>query len=124
MSSWRLFLLTCLALMPIAFTMVWGSDIGEPKFEKYVLPNGLNVILHEDHSLPMVSVNIWYHVGALNEKPGKTGFAHIFEHMMFQGSQHRPGYFDEAIKNIGGENNGGTSMDKTEYWEKVPSNYS
>jgi len=103
--------------------MVWGSDITEPKFEKYVLPNGLNVILHEDHTIPMVSVNIWYHVGALNEKPGKTGFAHIFEHMMFQCSQHRPGYFDESIKNIGGENNGGTSMDKTEYWENVPSNY-
>jgi zinc protease len=123
MSSWRMTLLMCLAFMPIALSMVWGGDITEPKFEKYVLPNGLNVILHEDHTIPMVSVNIWYHVGALNEKPGKTGFAHIFEHMMFQGSQHRPGYFDEAIKTIGGENNGGTSMDKTEYWENVPSNY-
>ncbi len=123
MSGKRMALLMCLAFMPIALSMVWGADITEPKFEKYVLPNGLNVILHEDHTIPIVSVNIWYHVGAMNEKPGKTGFAHIFEHMMFQGSQHKPGYFDESIKTIGGENNGGTSMDKTEYWENVPSNY-
>ena len=57
-------------------------------FEKYTLPNGLDVILHEDHSTPIVGVNVWYHVGSKNERPGRTGFAHLFEHMMFQGSQH------------------------------------
>ena len=57
-------------------------------FEKYTLPNGLDVILHEDHSAPIVGVNVWYHAGSKNERPGRTGFAHLFEHMMFQGSQH------------------------------------
>ena len=57
-------------------------------FEKYKLSNGLDVILHEDHSIPMVSVNVWYHVGSKNEKPGRTGFAHLFEHLMFEGSKH------------------------------------
>src|SRR5712692_154997 len=61
------------------------------KFEKYTLPNGLDVILSEDHRLPMVAVNIWYHVGPANEAAGRTGFAHLFEHMMFEGSKHVPG---------------------------------
>src|SRR5216683_6529773 len=61
------------------------------KFEKYTLPNGLVVILSEDHRLPLVSTNIWYHVGPANELPGRTGFAHLFEHMMFEGSKHVPG---------------------------------
>src|SRR5450432_3554334 len=60
----------------------------EIKFEKYTLPNGLTVIAHEDHRLPLVAVDLWYHVGPLNERPGRTGFAHLFEHMMFEGSAH------------------------------------
>src|SRR5262245_11315132 len=79
-------------------------------FEKYTLPNGLEVILSEDHRLPMVSVNIWYHVGPANEAAGRTGFAHLFEHMMFQGSKHVPGnkHF-EQLEAAGGTNLNGTT---------------
>src|SRR5688500_16459845 len=68
-----------------------GPDTPTLDFEKYTLPNGLEVILSEDHRLPLVAVNLWYHVGPANEEPGRTGFAHLFEHMMFQGSKHVPG---------------------------------
>ncbi|MFH0735225.1 MAG: pitrilysin family protein [bacterium] len=92
-------------------------------YTRYVLPNGLNVLLHEDHSIPMVSVNMWYHVGSANEKVGRTGFAHLFEHLMFEGSKNVPeGKFDEWLESVGGENNGSTSNDRTNYWENVPSN--
>ena len=91
-------------------------------FEKYELPNGLEVILHEDHSVPLVAVNIWYHVGSKDEQPGKTGFAHLFEHMMFQGSKHAPDFF-RPIQEAGGALNGSTSCDRTNYWETVPSNF-
>ncbi len=76
-----------------------SSRIPHLKFEKYTLPNGLEVILHEDHSTPIVGVNVWYHVGSKNERPGRTGFAHLFEHMMFQGSKHYDSdYFAPAAK--------------------------
>ncbi len=91
-------------------------------FEKYRLDNGLEVILHVDPSLPMVTVNIWYHVGSKNETTGRTGFAHLFEHLMFEGSEHIPNY-DEPMEKIGGTNNGSTSNDRTNYWENLPSNY-
>src|SRR5688572_31037498 len=68
-----------------------ASDIPKIEFEKFTLANGLEVILSEDHRLPLVAVNLWYHVGPANEDPGRTGFAHLFEHMMFQGSKHIPG---------------------------------
>ncbi len=94
------------------------------KFEKYVLPNGLQVILHEDHSTPIVAVNIWYHVGSAREKPGRTGFAHLFEHMMFQGSLDVPkgGHFG-SLQDAGGTLNGSTTNDRTNYWENVPSQF-
>jgi zinc protease len=93
------------------------------KFERFSLPNGLEVILHEDHSVPVVSCNMWYHVGSANEKPGRTGFAHLFEHVMFEGSGHVPvGMFDEWLEAAGGQNNASTSADRTNYWENVPSN--
>jgi zinc protease len=95
----------------------------EIPFEKYTLPNGLEVILHEDHAVPMVSVNVWYHVGSKNEKPRRTGFAHLFEHMMFQGSENHDGDYFEPLEKIGGVANGSTSEDRTNYWEDVPSNY-
>jgi zinc protease len=104
-------------------SFAWAGDLPELKYEKYVLPNGLNIILHEDHSIPIVSVNVWYHVGSKNEKPGKTGFAHLFEHLMFQGSQNHNALYNEGIDKIGGDNNGSTSTDRTIYWENVPSNY-
>lgn len=92
-------------------------------YTRFVLPNGLNVILHEDHSTPMVSVNVWYSVGSAREKPGRTGFAHLFEHIMFEGSGHvAEGKFDEWLEAAGGNNNGSTTPDRTNYWENVPSN--
>ena len=93
------------------------------KFEKYTLPNGLEVILHEDHSAPIVSVNTWYKVGSGDEKPGRTGFAHLFEHIMFMGSQNVPvGAFDTMLEAAGATNNGSTSEDRTNYWENLPAN--
>src|SRR5947207_1807788 len=87
------------------------------------LPNGLRVILHEDHSVPVVSVNTWYHVGSARERTGRTGFAHLFEHLMFMGSGHvKPGEFDDWLEQVGGDNNGSTANDRTNYWINVPSN--
>ncbi|UCF38201.1 MAG: insulinase family protein [Acidobacteriota bacterium] len=92
------------------------------EFEKFILSNGLEVILHEDHSAPIVSVNIWYHVGSKNEKKGRTGFAHLFEHLMFEGSANVPeGSFDKWLEAAGGDNNGSTTEDRTNYWESAPS---
>jgi zinc protease len=92
-------------------------------YERFTLPNGMNVILHEDHSTPTVSVNMWYHVGSGREKPGRTGFAHLFEHIMFEGSKHVPeGKFDEWLEAAGGDNNGSTDPDRTNYYEDLPSN--
>lgn len=92
-------------------------------YTRFVLPNGLNVILHEDHSTPTVAVNVYYHVGSGREKPGRTGFAHLFEHIMFEGSKNVPeGKFDEWLEAAGGNNNGTTNFDRTTYFETVPSN--
>jgi zinc protease len=89
-------------------------------FRKRVLDNGLQVVLHEDHSCPIVAVNIWYHVGSKNEVVGRTGFAHLFEHLMFEGSaNHDKGYF-EPLQQAGGTLNGSTNTDRTNYWEVVP----
>ena len=93
------------------------------KFEKYTLDNGLEVILHEDHSTPVVAVNTWYHVGSGDERPGRTGFAHLFEHVMFMGSENVPvGAFDRLLEAAGANNNGTTSPDRTSYFEWLPSN--
>jgi len=92
-------------------------------FQSFTLPNGLQVIVHEDHSLPLVAVSIWYHVGSADEKPGRTGFAHLFEHIMFMGSQHVPtGEFDRLLEAAGADNNGSTTEDRTNYYEDAPSN--
>ena len=89
-------------------------------YSKRTLSNGLDVIVHEDHQLPMVAVNVWYHVGSKNERPGSTGFAHLFEHLMFEGSEHHDhGYFP-PLQRAGGLLNGSTSTDRTNYWEVVP----
>ncbi len=88
-----------------------------------VLDNGLRVCLHEHHAAPLVSVNLWYHVGSANERPGRTGFAHLFEHLMFEGSKNvKPGQFDNMLESLGATNNGSTNPDRTNYWEDVPSN--
>jgi len=92
-------------------------------YQSFTLPNGLQVLLHEDHAAPVVAVNIWYHVGSADEKPGRTGFAHLFEHIMFMGSQHVPtGDFDKLLEAAGGDNNGSTTEDRTNYYEDAPSN--
>jgi len=93
-------------------------------FETYTLPNGLTVILAPDNATPTVAVNMWYHVGSKNEMPGRTGFAHLFEHVMFMGAGHTPyGIHDKLTEGVGGSNNGTTSNDRTTYFETVPSNY-
>ena len=92
--------------------------------EVMTLPNGLTVLLAPDHSVPRVAVDVWYHVGSKNEKPGRTGFAHMFEHVMFTGSLHVPyGTHDRYTEGVGGDNNGSTTNDRTNYYENVPSNY-
>jgi zinc protease len=92
-------------------------------FTEFKLANGLTVILHRDTSVPVVSVNIWYHVGSGNERPGRTGFAHLFEHVMFEGSMHVPeGEFDNLLEAAGANNNGSTTNDRTNYYEDMPSN--
>lgn len=92
----------------------------EIPYTKVTLDNGLDVIVHEDPQLPMVAVNLWYHVGSKNERPGRTGFAHLFEHLMFEGSAHHDhGYF-EPLQRAGGQLNGSTNADRTNYWEVVP----
>ncbi|MGE0042077.1 MAG: M16 family metallopeptidase [Vicinamibacterales bacterium] len=89
-------------------------------YTKRTLPNGLDVIVHEDHHIPMVAVNVWYHVGSKNERPGRTGFAHLFEHLMFEGSEHHDhGYF-QPLQQAGALINGSTNADRTNYWEVVP----
>ena len=91
--------------------------------EKYTLPNGLEVILHEDHSVPVVAVNTWYKVGSGDEQRGRTGFAHLFEHIMFMGSENVPvGKFDQWLEAAGANNNGSTNGDRTNYYEWMPSN--
>src|ERR1700751_1752988 len=92
-------------------------------YKKYVLPNGMNVVIHEDHSDPIVYVDVTYHVGSAREQEGRSGFAHFFEHMMFQGSKH---VADEQhfkiVTEVGATLNGSTNTDRTNYWEVLPSN--
>jgi zinc protease len=90
---------------------------------KHRLDNGLTVLLVEDHRLPQAAVNLWYHVGSKDEVPGKTGFAHLFEHMMFQGSEHYPQDFFKPLEEVGARLNGSTAEDRTNYWEVVPGAY-
>src|SRR6058998_161462 len=92
-------------------------------YDSLTLANGLQVLVAPDHAVPVVTVNIWYHVGSGDEKPGRTGFAHLFEHIMFMGSQHVPtGEFDKLLEAVGGDNNGSTTEDRTNYFEDAPSN--
>ena len=92
-------------------------------FEQHKLSNGMDVILHEDHTIPLVAVNVWYHVGSKNEEMGRTGFAHLFEHVMFEGTKHHNRSHFEPLQKAGANLNGSTTTDRTNYWEDVPSNY-
>ncbi len=89
-------------------------------YTKHTLENGLDVIVHEDHRCPIVAVNLWYHVGSKNEQPGRTGLAHLFEHLMFEGSAHHDSSYFTPLQQVGAALNGSTSCDRTNYWEVVP----
>ena len=113
-------LLTVLLLLVVAES--W-SQARKIEFTEYDLTNGLHVILHQDNTTPIVAVSILYHVGSKNEDPKRTGFAHFFEHLLFEGSENIPrGQFDKYITNAGGTNNAKTTNERTFYYEILPSN--
>jgi predicted Zn-dependent peptidase len=103
--------------------VVLPAQSGRIAFEQFTLPNGLHVVYSEDHSTPIVSVDLWYEAGSRNERAGRSGFAHLFEHMMFQGSAHvKKAEHFQYVERAGGNLNGSTAEDRTNYWETVPSN--
>lgn len=111
-----------LAALSLSLACATAASAQDVKYEKYTLDNGLTVILHEDHSLPVAAVNIWYRVGSKDEPAGRSGFAHLFEHLMFMGTQRVPGnQFDVIMEAEGGSNNASTSNDRTNYFESGPS---
>ncbi len=116
--------LLCLAALSLAGTAsAAGSAAIDIPYRKAVLDNGLTVVVHEDHKAPVVAVNIWYHVGSKNERPGRTGFAHLFEHLMFQGSEDFKGEYLAALEDLGATDfNGTTWLDRTNYFQTVPKN--
>jgi zinc protease len=113
-----------LTLTLLIFVAIAGSQVAnvpDIPYQKFTLDNGLTLIVHEDHKAPIVAVNVWYHVGSKNEKPGKTGFAHLFEHLMFGGSEHAKGRYIDTMERIGATDlNGTTNPDRTNYFEDVP----
>jgi zinc protease len=119
----------CVAAVLSAFAVhapVTDAAVRPPRLDYTMttLPNGLNVVFLEDHSTPIVHLQMWYHVGSKNERPGRTGFAHLFEHMMFKGSKNvdaegHPSY----ISSVGGQSNAYTTEDATVFWETVPAQY-
>ena len=119
----------CVAVLALVTALWWApieAAVRPPKFayQRLVLPNGLTVILHEDHSTPIVHVELWYHVGSKNERPGRTGFAHLFEHMMFKGSKNvEPEQHTSIVASVGGQTNAYTNEDTTVFWQTVPSQY-
>ena len=110
-----------LSLISFSFVSLASEDIPEISYEKFTLPNGLTVIVHEDHKIPVVAVNIWYHVGSKDELPGKTGFAHLFEHLMFNGTENYNDEYFGPFQQVGATDmNGTTNADRTNYFENVP----
>jgi len=110
----------CVPLVCTYAVLAQAQDVEIP-YQKFVLGNGLTVIVHEDHKAPIVAVNLWYHVGSKDERRGKTGFAHLFEHLMFGGSQHAKGVYIKALESVGATDlNGTTSFDRTNYFENIP----
>ncbi len=116
-------------LLSLLFVLVLAAGAAVParaqepdiSYQKFVLSNGLTLIVHEDHKAPIVAINMWYHVGSKNERAGHTGFAHLFEHLMFGGSQHAPGSYVKALQSVGATDlNGTTNFDRTNYFENVP----
>src|ERR1700745_3115967 len=116
--------LTALAACVAGLSM--SAAVRPPKlqYQMTTLPNGLTVVLEEDHSTPIVHLEVWYHVGSKNEKPGRTGFAHLFEHLMFKGSKNvEPEAHTSFISSVGGKSNAYTTEDETVFWETVPAQY-
>ena len=115
-----------LATLTIGSIQAYGQpelEVPDIEFETFTLDNGLTVVVHEDRKVPMVAVNIWYHVGSKNEKPGKTGFAHLFEHLMFNGTENYNAEYFEPFEKIGAtDQNGTTNSDRTNYFQNVPTN--
>lgn len=118
-NTMRMRAILCLAAVAALLATACGQNV---KYEKYTLPNGMTVILHEDHSLPVATVNLWYHVGSKDEAPHRSGFAHLFEHLMFMGTKRAPtGDFDKTMEGGGGNNNASTTQDRTNYYDYGPS---
>jgi zinc protease len=121
--------LTPLILLSLATAVPASGQRSDPSplnipYDRYTLPNGLTVILSVNRATPMVTVDVWYHVGSKNEVTRRSGFAHLFEHVMFTGSGHVPyGVHDRMTEGVGGNNNGSTSHDRTNYFQNIPSNY-
>jgi len=112
-----------LLFLGVALAPALVGQAGQIPYEAFTLPNGLRVIYSEDHSTPIVSVDVWYNTGSRNERPGRSGFAHLFEHMMFEGSAHvKKGEHFQLISRAGGSDNGSTAEDRTNYYETVPAN--
>src|SRR4051812_8778984 len=108
------------SVMAQQVNLVKPDNIAIP-YKQFVLDNGLRLIVHEDHKAPIAAINVWYHVGSKNEKPGKSGFAHLFEHLMFNGSEHFNNDYFKALESIGATDlNGTTNSDRTNYFQNVP----
>ncbi len=113
--------ITCFCQSVVAQNFEFKASDIEIPYERFELPNGLKLLVHEDHKAPIVAVNVWYHVGSKNEKPGKSGFAHLFEHLMFNGSENYNDDYFQALERIGGTDlNGTTNSDRTNYFQNVP----
>jgi len=125
-AGWTAAVLLCTALLAAGAAgpaAAQEQQAGRITFDRYTLPNGLTVVLSEDHAVPVVTVNVWYHVGSANERLGRSGFAHLFEHMMFQGSAHvKKSEHMQFVERAGGSMNGSTTEDRTNYFETLPSN--
>ena len=121
-TAWLAAAVVLAAVLPAAASSVAGAPpTPDIAYEKFVLGNGLTVVVHEDHKAPIVAVNVWYHVGSKNEKRGKTGFAHLFEHLMFNGSENFNDDYFKAVEKVGATDlNGTTNEDRTNYFENVP----
>src|SRR5205085_9334889 len=123
----KVFAVTLLVFVALLSDAIAGSPkLSLPilQFQHRTLPNGLNVYSIEDHSNPTVAIEVWYHVGSKDDPPGRSGFAHLFEHMMFKGNEHlQPEAFEQLTENVGGQNNAYTAADVTVYHEEIPSNY-
>src|SRR6266545_3886742 len=125
-------LLRAFLCLTLAVAALYGASVAlsaavrPPKLEYQIatLPNGLTVVMSEDHSTPIVHAQLWYHVGSRNEKAGRTGFAHLFEHLMFKGSKNvEPEGHTSMIASVGGQSNAYTTDDETVFWETVPAQY-